>query len=63
MTETFYHIYLKEKCIYHSLTEDEFNSTWKVISDFLSIVDEHKKTQLSYEKVILSKEIILNSSH
>ena len=63
MTETLYHIYLKNKCIYHSLNEDEFNLTWKMISEFLSITDDSKKNDLSFEQVTRSKELVLNSSH
>lgn len=63
MTETLYHIYLKDKCIYHSLTKDEFDLTWKMILDFLSITDESKKSDISYEEVIFSKQLELNSSH
>jgi len=63
MTETLYHIYLKDKCIYHSLSKDEFELTWRMISEFLSITDDSKKNDLSYEEVIRSKELALNSSH
>ena len=63
MTETLYHIYLKDKCIYHSLTKDEFDLTWRMISEFLSITDDSKKNDLSYEEVTRSKELALNSSH
>ena len=63
MTETLYNIYLKDKCIYHSLTEDEFNLTWRMISEFLSVTNDSKKNDLSYEEVIRSKEVLLNSSH
>lgn len=63
MTETLYHIYLNNKCIYHSLTKDEFELTWKMILEFLSITDDSKKNDLSYEEVIRSKELALNSSH
>lgn len=63
MTETLYHIYLKDKCIYHSLPQDEFDLTWKMISEFLLITNDSKKNELSYEEVIRSKEVVLNSSH
>ena len=63
MSETLYHIYLKDKCIYHSLTEAEFDLIWKMIYEFLSITDDSKKNDLSYEEVVRSKELILNSSH
>jgi hypothetical protein len=63
MTETLYHIYLKNRCIYHSLTREEFNLTWKMISEFLAITDDSKKDDLSYEEVVKSKEFSLNSSY
>ena len=63
MTEKIYHIYLKNKCIYHSLSEEDFSLTWRMISEFLSITDDSKKNDLSYEEVIRSKELVLNSSY
>lgn len=63
MTEKRYHIYLQDKCLYHSLSEEEFNTTWKMIFEFLTVADERKKEDLTYEEVLYSKETILNSSH
>jgi hypothetical protein len=63
MIEKKYHIYLKNKCIYHSLNEEEFNMNWKMISEFLSVTDDRKKEDLSYEEVYYSKQISLNSSY
>jgi len=63
MSEKIYHIYLDNKCLYHSLNEEEFKLTWKMISEFLSITDEEKLEGLSYEEVAMSKEVMLNSSH
>jgi len=63
MIEKKYHIYLNNKCLYHSLTVEDFDTTWKMISEFLTIIDDRKKDILSYEEVICSKETALNSSH
>ena len=61
MCEKIYHIYAQDKCIYHSLKEEEFNTTWIALNrlaDLLSV-----STELSYEELIVNKEIILNSSY
>jgi len=63
MTENKYHIYLKDKCIYHSLSQEQFDNTWKMINEFLTVTDDTKKEDLSYEEVLFSREIVLNSSH
>ena len=61
----FYHIYLKEKCIYHSLSENEFKNTWNMIQNLLEVIQtkEVSKKDISFEKVYVDKEIVLNSSH
>ena len=61
MSQTIYHIYARGQCIYHSLKEDEFETTWIALnrlSDLLSTTKE-----LSYEEVTVNKKLILNSSH
>jgi len=52
MTEKRYNIYAKDKCIYHSLPEDEFNKTWKMIQNFLSIMEGSvKKEDLFFKEI------------
>ena len=52
MIDKKYNIYAKEKCIYQSLPEEEFNRTWKMIQNFLSIMDGNvKKEDLTYEEL------------
>ena len=63
MTEKKYHIYLNSRCIYNSLTEEEFNKTWSMILNFMSIASSFNKEDLSYEEVYFSKETSLQSSH
>lgn len=66
MSKTYiYHIYAKDKCLYHSLNEDEFNSTWKMIENLFDLIgtEEMSIDNITFEKVSVDKEIILNSSH
>jgi hypothetical protein len=63
MTEKKYHIYLKDRCIYNCLSEEEFDKTWAMILNFMSIASSFDREDLSYEEVYFSKETSLQSSH
>jgi hypothetical protein len=64
-TNYVYHIYIKNKCAYHSLSESEFDNIWIMLQNLLEIMDtkEISKHDISFEKVSVNKEISLNSSH
>jgi hypothetical protein len=53
--EKIYHIYLKEQCVYHSLSEEEFQKNWstlKHLSEFL--YGNYKSSDLSYEEILIN---------
>jgi hypothetical protein len=52
--EKIYHIYIQNKCVFHSLNEKEFQNIWKIISSL---------KESSYEELFTDKEVILNSSY
>ena len=64
MNDKLYHIYAKQKCLYHNLSKEEFENTWKMIHNFLSVIDSEsvtvKKEDLSYEEVLLDKAVIVD---
>jgi hypothetical protein len=62
--EKIYHIYAKNNCLVHSVKEEEFNFTWETIKNLVSILDsDYSESDLSYEELIVNKEISLNSSY
>jgi hypothetical protein len=62
--EKIYHIYAKNKCIVHSIKEEEFNFTWNTIKNLVTILNsEYNESDLSYEELIINKEILHNSSY
>jgi hypothetical protein len=61
MSQTIYHIYAQGECIYHSLKEEEFNTTWTALNRLAQLLSN--SSELSYERLIVDKELILNSSH
>lgn len=64
MTEKIYHIYAKDRCIYHSLSEKKFTETWDMLHKMVEFLNMNiSREDLQYEEVTLNREIILNSSY
>jgi len=62
--EKVYHIYAKDKCIFHSLKEEQFKITWNTLKSLIQVLDTHYVGEdLSYEELIVNKEIVINSSY
>lgn len=62
--EKVYHVYAKNRCVYHSLSEEKFREVWEMMHRMVDFLGKDiKKEDLSYEEVCMNKEIILNSSH
>ena len=62
--EKIYHIYAKDRCIFHSLKEEEFKITWNALEKLVELLNtEYARDDLSYEELLVSKEVLLNSSH
>ena len=62
--EKVYHIYAKDKCLYHSLSENEFKKNWNTLTNMVGLMKtDYSIDDLSYEELIVNKEMISNSSH
>ena len=62
--EKVYHIYAKDKCILHSIKEEDFESTWSTINNLVGLMKtDYSSDDLSYVELQINKESILNSSH
>jgi hypothetical protein len=62
--EKIYHIYAKDRCLFHSIKEEEFDTTWNTIKNMVGIMKtDYTENDLSYEELTVNKEISLNSSH
>jgi hypothetical protein len=51
-----YHIYAKERCLYHNLPEDEFHKIWNSLQK-LTWLTEYSKEDLSYEEVNTVRDV------
>ena len=63
MNEKVYHIYAKNRCIYHSLREDEFNIVWEALNNFVEIFTDYQREDLAFEKVVKDAKVILDGSY
>ena len=62
--EKIYHIYAKNTCLFHSVKEDEFDTTWNTLKNMVGIMKtDYNVEDLSYEELIVDKKIIQNASY
>ena len=52
-----FHIYLKDHCVSHNLTERQFKSNWELLNNLVGIMKtDYKATDLSSEMVEYNRE-------
>jgi hypothetical protein len=62
--EKLYHIYAKDKCLYHSLSEKKFSETWEMLHRMIDLLGVNiQKEDLQYEEVFVNMGVIQNSSY
>ena len=62
--DTMYHIYLKDRCVHHGLTEEEFRNTWNNMKGMVGLMKtEYTVEDLSYEELKYSRTATIDSSH
>ena len=58
--EKLFHIYAKDKCLFHSIKEEEFNVTWRTLKGMIGLMKtDYTLEDLSYvevEKPLLNTE-------
>jgi hypothetical protein len=59
-----FHIYAKDKCLFHSLQKEDFDNTWDTLKNLVGLMKtEYSVSDLSYEQVEFVKDISSESSH
>jgi hypothetical protein len=62
--EKVFHIYAKDRCIMHSVKEDEFPTVWNTLNNLVGIMKtDYERDDLAYEETYVNKETALNSSY
>ena len=50
--EKLFHIYAKDKCLFHNIKEEEFNVTWRTLKRMIGLMKtDYTLEDLSYEEV------------
>ena len=50
--EKIFHIYAKDKCIFHNIKEEEFRVTWNTLKGIVGLMQtDYNLEDLSYEEV------------
>jgi len=64
MLEKIYHIYAKKNCLFHSLKEEEFYTTWNTLKTMVGIMKtDYTMEDLSYEELLVNREISRETSN
>ena len=62
--EKIYHIYAKDKCLFHSLKEEDFQVTWSTLKNLVGVIKtDYKLDDLSFIELQVNKELSHNSSY
>ena len=52
-----FHIYLKDRCVLHSLSEDQFNNNWELLNNLVGVMKtDYTTDDLSFTEVESAKE-------
>ena len=50
--DTIYHIYAKDRCLYHSLREEDFEEKWQLLHVMVDLIStDYDKDDLTYVKL------------
>jgi len=64
MMEKIYHIYAKERCLFHSLKEEEFEITWNTLKNMVGLMKtDYTVDDLTFIELTVNKSTTLESSH
>jgi len=62
--EKLYHIYARDKCLFHSIKEEEFNATWSTLKNMVGLMKtDYNEDDLSYEEVIIDCQKMQDASY
>jgi hypothetical protein len=51
-----YHIYAKDRCLFHSIKEEEFSATWNTLKNMVVLIKTYYEVEdLYYEELVLPK--------
>jgi hypothetical protein len=62
--EKIYHIYAKDRCLFHSIKEEEFEITWNTLNNMVGLMHtDYEISDLSYEELMVNRKSSLEGSY
>ena len=62
--EKIYHIYAKDRCLFHSIKEEDFEVTWNTLKNMVGIMHtDYEIDDLSYEELMVNRKVSLEGSY
>ena len=62
--EKIYHIYAKDRCLFHSIKEEEFEITWNTLKNMVGLMKtDYEISDLSYEELMVNRNVSLEGSY
>jgi len=62
--EKVYHIYAKDRCLFHSVSEDEFPVIWMTLKNMVGLMKtDYNIEDLSFEELSVNRKIFEDASH
>jgi len=62
--EKVYHIYAKDRCLFHSIKEEDFEVTWNTLKNMVGIMrTDYEIDDLSFEELMVSRNVSLEGSY
>ena len=62
--EKLYHIYARDRCLFHSIKEEEFNTTWSTLTNMVGLMKtDYTIDDLSYGEVIVNRQQMQEASY
>ena len=62
--EKVYHIYAKDRCLFHSIKEEDFEVTWNTLKNMVGIMKtDYEIDDLSYEELMVNRNVSLEGSY
>jgi hypothetical protein len=59
-----YHIYAKDRCIIHNVSEEDFDTVWRTLNTLVEFLNtEYKSEDLSYLECLSSRDNTINASY
>ena len=63
MSEKVYHIYAKDRCLYHNLKREDFEEKWEMLHNMVELMTGYKDDDVDLQFEEISDNIVSKGPH